>query len=148
MTTQSLTQTYVRWMIRRDLPEVLAIEAENGPPVPGSLMEERFLRFNRGRSNIPLISEMKEVITGFCLYTLTPEQLWLRRIAVASAWRFQGMATAMVNKMKKGIRTGAKRTGIVVFVPEENLAAQLFFKSQDFKARGLEDGQIEMVFRV
>ena len=70
----------MRWMIRRDMPEVLAIEAESFEfPWP----EEDFIRCLRGRNFIGMVAEYDDRIVGFMIYELTKKRIEVLNLAVA-----------------------------------------------------------------
>ena len=56
---------HIRWMIRRDMPEVLAIEGQSFE-FPWS--EEDFLRCLRQRKCIGMVAEQHERVIGFMIY--------------------------------------------------------------------------------
>ena len=64
--------THIRWMIRRDMPEVLAIENLSFE-FPWS--EEDFIRCLRQRNCIGMVSEHEEQVVGFMIYELHRNRL-------------------------------------------------------------------------
>ena len=66
-TSQAQTRVHIRWMIRRDMPEVLAIE-HGSYEYPWC--EEEFLRVLRQRNCIGMVAELGERIVGFMIYEL------------------------------------------------------------------------------
>ncbi len=127
--TQGLN-VHIRWMIRRDMPEVLQIE-ESSFEFPWT--ESDFVRCLRQRNCIGMVAELDDQIAGFMIYELEKSRLRLLNFAVAGIWRRQGIGAEMVRKLV-GKLSSQRRTRITLEVRETNLAAQLFFKNNGFRA--------------
>lgn len=127
------TQVHVRWMIRRDMPEVLAIENECFE-FPWS--EEDFLRCLRQRNCIGMVADLNDLVAGFMIYELHKTRLHLLNFAVSTRQRRQKVGSRMLAKLVAKLST-QRRTRIVLEVRETNLAAQLFFRDQGFRAVSL-----------
>lgn len=123
-------ETQVRWMIRRDMPEVHAIERQSFP-VPWT--GEEFLTLLRQRNCIGMVAEHQERIVGFMIYELLKSQLHVLNFAVDPKCRRMGVGAKMVEKLINKL-SQQRRNELRVEVREGNLAAQLFFKSQGFSA--------------
>ena len=121
---------HIRWMIRRDMPEVLAIEAENFE-FPWS--EEDFIRCLRQRNCIGMVAEHDEHVVGFMIYELHKTRLHILNFAVNPAFRRRGVGEAMVGKLISKL-SPQRRNHIRLEVRETNLPAQLFFKNSGFVA--------------
>lgn len=121
---------HVRWMIRRDMQEVLAIEAESFE-FPWS--EEEFIRCLRQRNCIGMVAELNDQIVGYMIYELHKNRLHVLNFAVDAAGRRQGVGAKMIAKLI-GKLSPQRRSRILLEVRETNLAAQLFFRSQGFRA--------------
>ena len=132
MTPQQRQQAriHIRWMIRRDMPEVLDIEGES---FEFSWSEEDFIRCLRQRNCIGMVAEHGERVVGFMIYELHRTRLHVLNFAVASEFRRRGVATQMMQKLVGKLSSG-RRTRILLEVRETNLAAQLFFRNQSFRA--------------
>jgi [ribosomal protein S18]-alanine N-acetyltransferase len=126
---QSL-RVHIRWMIRRDMPEVLDIEGE-GFEFPWS--EEDFIRCLRQRNCIGMVAERDERVVGFMIYELHKTRLHIMNFAVAKIQRRRGVGTQMIEKLA-GKLSPQRRTRILLEVRETNLAAQLFFRQHNFRA--------------
>ena len=129
-TSQAQVRVHIRWMIRRDMPEVLAIE-HAGFDFPWS--EEEFLRVLRQRNCIGMVAELGERVVGFMIYELHKSKLNILDFAVHPEFRRQGVAAQMVEKLA-GKLSSHRRTRIILHVRETNLPAQVFFRAQGFKA--------------
>ena len=121
---------HIRWMIRRDMPEVLAIE-ERSFEFPWS--EEDFLRCLRQRNCIGMVAEHDERIVGFMIYELNNNQLHVLNFSVHPEFRRRGVGSQMIQKLA-GKLSCQRRNRIQLEVRETNLDAQLFFKQSGFRA--------------
>ena len=123
-------RVHIRWMIRRDMPEVLDIENASFE-FPWS--EEDFIRCLRQRNCIGMVAEHDERVVGFMIYELHKTRLHLLNFCVARDFRRRGVGTQMIDKLV-GKLSSQRRTRITLEVRETNLSAQLFFRNCDFKA--------------
>ena len=120
----------IRWLIRRDMPEVLAIE-QSSFQQPWS--EEEFLSHLRQRNCIGMVAEYNQQIVGFMIYELHKARLQLLNFATSGDFRRLGVGLQMINKLVDKL-SQQRRQEIILEVRESNLEAQLFFKSQEFQA--------------
>ncbi len=140
-TTQDALRIHMRWMIRRDMPEVIAIEAAS---FEYAWTEKNFLDCLRQRNCIGMVVEHGDKIIGFMIYGLHYTKLSVINLAVHPSWRQRGglwwddgyaagvgssMAAKLIGKL-----SSHRRTSITLEVRESNLAAQMFFRSCGFKA--------------
>ena len=120
----------IRWMIRRDMPEVLDIERDSFE-FPWS--EEDFIRCLRQRNCIGMVAERGDRVMGFMIYELHKTRLHILNFAVADDTRRQTVGLQMVQKLV-GKLSSQRRTRISLEVRETNLAAQVFFRDAGFFA--------------
>ena len=120
----------IRWMIRRDMADVLGIE-EDSFEFPWS--EEDFIRCLRQRNCIGMVAEHDGRVVGFMIYELQRTRLHVLNFAVAHDYRRRGVGDQMIGKLV-GKLSNQRRTRVVLEVRETNLAAQLFFKQSGFRA--------------
>lgn len=120
----------IRWMNRRDLPQVLEIERRS---FEFSWCEQDFVRTLRHRNCVALVAERRERVAGFTVYELHRTRLHVINLGVCPALRRLGIAKAIVDKLKSKL-SPQRRTRILLEVRETNLAAQLFFRAQGFRA--------------
>jgi ribosomal-protein-alanine N-acetyltransferase len=120
----------IRWMIRRDMPEALAIE-ESSFEFPWT--EEDFVRCLRQRNCIGMVAERNDKIVGFMIYELLQSELHVLNFAVRKEFRRMGVGSQMMEKLVSKLSYG-RRDRIVLEVRETNLDAQLFFRKQTFRA--------------
>ena len=123
-------RVHIRWMIRRDMEEVLDIERES---FEFPWFEEDFIRCLRQRNCIGMVAEHGERVVGFMIYELHKTRLHILNFAVASDLRRRGVGGQMVKKLI-GKLSSQRRTRVTLEVRETNLAAQLFFKMAGFRA--------------
>jgi ribosomal-protein-alanine N-acetyltransferase len=121
---------HIRWMIRRDMPEVLAIESHSFE-FPWS--EDDFIRCLRQRNCIGMVAERDERIVGFMIYELHKNRLHVLNFAVHPDFRRSSVGTQMAVKLI-GKLSPNRRSRILLEVRETNLAAQLFFRDLGFRA--------------
>ena len=124
---------HIRWMIRRDMPEVLSIE-QSSFEFPWS--EEDFIRCLRQRNCIGMVAEFDEKVVGFMIYELHKDQLHVLNFSVRPDVRRRGIGNQMVKKLV-GKLSQQRRNRIVLEIRETNLAAQMFFKNLNFRAVSL-----------
>lgn len=121
---------HVRWMIRRDMAEVLEIE-KTVFEFPWS--DEDFIRCLRQRTCIGMVAEHDDLVVGFMVYELRPTYTHVLNFAVAKGWQRKGVGRQMIARLIAGL-TATRRSFIRLEVRESNLAAQLFFRAQGFRA--------------
>ncbi|TWT50539.1 ribosomal-protein-alanine N-acetyltransferase [Rubripirellula amarantea] len=127
---QTKTCVHIRWMIRRDMPAVLAIENKS---FEFSWTEEDFIRCLRQRNCIGMVAEENDQVVGFMIYELHKNRLHILNFAVSPDHRRGGVGLAMTSKLL-GKLSNERRNRIMLEVRETNLEAQLFFKKIGFKA--------------
>lgn len=121
---------HIRWMIRRDLADVMRIERDS---FEHSWTDDDFLRCLRQRNCIGMVAEQGDRLVGFMIYELHKQKLNVLNFAVAPASRKQGIGAQMVGKLHHKLLSH-RRSRITLVVREGNLPAQLFFRAHDFRA--------------
>jgi ribosomal-protein-alanine N-acetyltransferase len=116
---------HIRWTIRRDMPEVLAIENAVYEYPWG---EDDFVRCLRQRNCIGLVAEHNEQVVGFVIYELHKSRLHMLNMAVHPAYQRKGVGTQLIQALLKKLHPD-RRSRIMLEVRETNLAAQLFFRA-------------------
>ena len=125
------TVVNIRWMVRRDMPEVLSIEIES---FEFPWTEDDFMCCLRKRDCIGMVAEAKRnEIVGFMVYELRKTTIHLINFAVHSNWRRQSIGNQMMEKLITKL-SQQKRQEITTEIRETNLSAQLFFRKCGFKA--------------
>jgi len=123
-------RVHIRWMIRRDMPEVLDIEEES---FEFPWLEEDFIRCLRQRNCIGMVAEHEDRVVGFMIYELHKNRIHVLNFAVATDYRRRGVGSQMVAKLIAKL-SAQRRTRIILEVRETNLPAQLFFRENGFRA--------------
>lgn len=123
-------RVHIRWMIRRDMSEVLQIEQES---YDYPWLEEDFLRCLRQRNCIGMVAELGEKVVGFMIYELHRSKLHILNFAVHPHHRRGGVGSQMAQKLISKL-SSHRRTCITVETRETNLAAQLFYRDAGFRA--------------
>ena len=124
-------------MLRRDLPQVLAIENDSFEH-PWS--EDDFLLMMKQRYVKGMVCEYidqkNESVCGFVIYELMVQELHVLNFVVAPWLRFSGVGRTMAEKLINKLPQ-QERQSIMLEVREGNLGAQLFWKKMGFEANGV-----------
>jgi [ribosomal protein S18]-alanine N-acetyltransferase len=120
----------IRWLIRRDMAEVLEIERSS---FEFAWTEEDFLCCLRQRNCIGMVAEHDQRIVGFMIYELHKSSLHILNFAVAPDVRRLNVGGQMVDKLVDKL-SQQRREEIVLEVRETNLSAQLFYRNCGFRA--------------
>lgn len=130
----SLADLQIRWMMRDDLPQVLAIENDLFE-YPWS--EEDFIRTLRRRNCIGMVADAggaeETLLIGFMIYELGKRRIRLLSLSVHPAYQRCGVGRALVDKLKTKLFM-LRRPVILAEVCDSNLDAHLFFRAQGFRA--------------
>lgn len=126
---QTYCRVHIRWLIRRDIPEILTIDvASFGQP----WTEDEFLKLLRERNIIGMVAERGEKIVGFMIYELKPRGINVLRFAVQREMRRQGVGVQMVLKLLR--KLSGRRSLVGITVRENNMAAQLWLRACGWRA--------------
>ena len=136
---QQKVRVHIRWMIRRDMPEILEVETRSFE-FPWS--EEDFIRCLRQRNCIGMVAEHDGHVVGFMIYELHKARLHILNFAVHPDFRRSQVGFQMVSKLTSKL-SYQRRTQITLEVRETNLEAQLFFRGQNFRATNVLRGFYE-----
>ncbi len=123
-------RVHIRWMIRRDMSEVLDVEEES---FEFPWLEEDFIRCLRQRNCIGMVAEYDDQVVGFMIYELHKNRIRVLNFAAAEEFRRRGVGSQMVAKLI-GKLSSQRRNRILLEVRETNLPAQLFFRENGFRA--------------
>lgn len=133
-------QAHIRWMIRRDIPRVLEVDAAS---FEDASTEEHFLRALRQRNVIGIVAENPtnyDQLYGFAVYALHKRKLHVMSLAVGPGYRRRRIGTQLVAKLA-GKLSSQRRQRLTINVPDNNMAAHLFLKAQGFEAQEVVRGQ-------
>jgi [ribosomal protein S18]-alanine N-acetyltransferase len=128
----------IRWLIRRDMPKVVDIEQQSFE-VPWT--EEQFILCMRQRNCIGMVAERSSSrkthngyeVAGYMIYELHKNRIHLLNFAVVPEHRRSGVGAEMVSKLKSKLSPD-RRNRMALEIRETNIAAQLFFRAQGFRA--------------
>jgi [ribosomal protein S18]-alanine N-acetyltransferase len=134
MSTNNITflEPYIRWMIFRDLDEVVMIEGDTADPLQG----EQIITMLRDRKNIGMVIEINDLVVGHMIYRLHKDRLELLRLAVCKHHRRCSVATLLLEKLYSKIIDG-RRNRIVVNVPDWNLPMHITLKANGYIASAM-----------
>jgi ribosomal-protein-alanine N-acetyltransferase len=121
-------RVHVRWMIRRDFAEVLAIEAAS---FEYAWDEADFLQELRKRSVIGMVAEVGERVVGFIVYELHKSRVHIVNLATHPECRRLAVGRQLVAKVQGKLASHWRNAAFAV-VRESNLDAQLFLKAMGF----------------
>lgn len=123
-------RAHIRWMIRRDMPEVLVIESES---FEFSWDEDDFICCLRRRNCIGMVAEYENKVVGFMIYELHETRIRVLNFAVAEGYQRHYVGSQMISKLIAKLSV-KRRNRILLEVRETNLFAQLFFRENGFRA--------------
>ncbi|TSC79359.1 MAG: ribosomal-protein-alanine acetyltransferase [Candidatus Peregrinibacteria bacterium Gr01-1014_25] len=133
---------HIRWMIRRDLPEVLAIEQASFEP--DQWTEDDFLTTMRQHNVIGMVAEYDEKVVGSMLYELHKTTIRLATMAVDPRYRRKGIGTQMIQRLCGKLKSH-RRNVLDVGIPTETAEAAIpFFEQNRFQhVAGVESATVE-----
>jgi ribosomal-protein-alanine N-acetyltransferase len=126
-------RVHVRWMVRRDFREVMAIENSCFEFPWGA---EDFQTCLKQRNCIGMVADMDGQVVGFMIYETPKNRIHLLNIATSPEFQHHGIATQMVQKLISKLANQG-RTRISMEIRESNLPALVFFRSRGFRATGV-----------
>ena len=91
-----MARVTLRWVIRRDMPEVLDIERQS---FEFAWTEEEFLCCLRQRNCIGMVADLDHQIVGFMVYELHKSRLRILNLAVDPEFHRQGIGSQMVDRL-------------------------------------------------
>lgn len=132
----------IRWMIRRDMPDVCEIEDQNAGPY--GWVEKDFLSWLRQRNCIAVVAEMEQErekekdwkVVGFVVYEMFEDHFHILNMGVHPAQHRNGIGTQLIEKLRSKLKD--RRKQLTTEVRESNLGAHLFFKSCNFIATSVQ----------
>ena len=119
----------MRWMVARDMPQIVGIERSLGS-VPA--WEETALRDLLRESNVigmTVEHRLTEMVAGYVIYEMLPKRLEVIRLVVVPGHRRRNVATLMLDRLITKL-SGNRRPYLRLDVPEECLDVQLWLRSR------------------
>lgn len=131
--THTLTCIHLTYMIRRQVHEVLSIDA-------GSFSkrkrwtEEGLLRRLRKRNCIGIVATFGDTVVGFCVYELNLTHFRILRMAVSPDWRHRNIGDRMIQRL--GLKLTDKRNHVLASLPSNAPSGlKRFFSRYSFVRR-------------
>ena len=128
----------VRWMIRRDLRGVMAIESATGSGVT----EAEIVALLRERGTIGMVALSGDHVVGWMVYLLRSNTLDVLHLTVDPDWRRSGIGSQMIEKLRSRL-IYPRRPYLRIGVRESNLGAQLFLRACGLRAVRVDRGHHE-----
>ena len=132
-------RAHIRWMIRRDMTDVLRAEQFS---FTHAWSEEDFLQCLRHRNCIGMVAEHNDRVAGFMIYELFKTRIHVLSFMTMPECRRSGVGTQMMMKLA-GKLSSQRRSKLTAAVRESNLVGQLFLRSQGFTATRVSRGYFE-----
>lgn len=114
---------HVRFLVRHDMPEVLA----NEQTTPDPWDEDRVLGELRKPNQIGLVAELGGAVVGHLVYRLKPSVIEVVRLVVGERFRRKGVGTALYAKIVG--KLGGRRQTLLLPVPETCDGMHRFLRS-------------------
>ena len=131
-----MTHYHVRWMIRRDMTEILQIEAQS---FANPWDEEEFVKILRQRNCIGMVAEHDSRVVGFVIYELHKFHIEFLNLAVAADMRGRGVGRALIGRLiGKLSLQGNRRTMLRCRISEYNDAAIRWLSRRGLRAKGID----------
>lgn len=145
-----MSDFHIRWMIRRDLPEVLAIDRQSWIEPWDDLRFNDQLRHPKivGQVVQPAVWTYGEPpIVGYMVYQFSRDRIRLVRLAVHPSHRRKGIGRAMIEKLLTKCRPKGESPRVLqIVVPEDDLPTQLWLRACGIRARGVRREDEAIVF--
>ena len=120
----------VRWLVRRDFEQVLAIE-ETCFEFPWT--DEEFRQCLQDRNCLGMVAEHEGRVVGFLVYETPKNRFLVTNIAVDPEFQRRGFARQMIQKLVSKM-IHQRRNKVAITIRETNLPALLCFRALGFKA--------------
>ncbi|XZE20883.1 GNAT family N-acetyltransferase [Pirellulaceae bacterium SH449] len=127
----------IRWMIRRDMDEVLEIEKQS---FDDPWQKKDFIERLRVPNNIGMVFTYQEVVAGYVVYTLHKRSLEILNLAVHPEYRRCSAGTLLIERLQYKVNGHFRRDHITALVRETNLPAQMLLSKNHFICDGIIKG--------
>ena len=119
-----------RWMIRRDMDDVLRIAG-----VCGSRLDERGFRSALRKAHCVghVATTDDNTVVGYLVYHLFKSHVEIVDIGVDPSYRLRGVGRELISKLQDRMVAGTRKK-VITTVPESNMGCLLFLKACGFKA--------------
>lgn len=130
---RSKMHVHIRWMLRRDIPEVLSIENQS---YQCPCTESELVEMIKQRRCVVFVAEVDDQVAGYMLYEFERHTLTLLKLGVRRDARRTGVGSKLINKLKEKLSV-CRKERIVLEVSDRNLPAHLFFSHLGFRANAV-----------
>lgn len=117
----------IRWMIRRDYPDVLRIE---NPACRWSEVELHSVMMRR--VIVGMVAMVRDKVVGFMVYELRKSGFHLMNVAVHSDYRRQRIGSQLLNRL--ACKLHSSRTRITINVPDSCDGAHVWLRENGYRA--------------
>mgnify|MGYP003151186867 CR=1 FL=1 len=127
------TKVHMRWMIRRDVPDVLDIESKS---FSDPWDNDAFVSHLKQRNCIGMVADLSifdSKVVSYMVYMLHKNKITVINFAVHPDHRYQTIGHQMMRKLKSKLNEN-KRLKLELALPESNLEGQLFLRKEGFLA--------------
>jgi ribosomal-protein-alanine N-acetyltransferase len=122
-----------RWLIRKDLQAVLAMDYAASPDEFWT--EAEWIRQLRQRNIIGMVAERdNETVVGACLFEVHRHHVVITKFVVDPACRGQGVGSLMLDRLKQKLDQERRRSLVFEDVSLKNLDLLMWLKSKGFLA--------------
>lgn len=125
---------HIRWMIRRDMAEVLDIDGRCFGRA-GRLSREEWAALLRHKHTIGMVVESDDRVVGWMVYRIDKQSLELLRLAVHPEETRLGHGRKMVDKLADRLQR-TQRKFLAACVPADSLDACRFLSRMGFRMQG------------
>lgn len=140
----NLDQVCIRWLLRRDMPEVMEIErAANG----SQYTEDQLIEMMRQRNCIGMVVDFGEHVHGYMVYELHGDSVRLIHLAVHPESQRSGLGRTLLGKLIAKLNQ-QRRQAVVAVVPFKIVETCSFFKKQGFRCVHCNQDEVIMEYRL
>jgi [ribosomal protein S18]-alanine N-acetyltransferase len=123
---------HTRIAVRIDYPEL--VEIERASDFCHAWEEKDIQWANRQRDHVLIVAEVDGRTVGYLFYRIHLDRYEVKRLIVHPAYRRRGVGGWLLAHVWQKIRPDGKRDRVIIDVPETNMTACLFLRSQGFLA--------------
>lgn len=118
----------IRFPKKDDLPKLISIESQFEYP----WSEQDFRKVLQNNHCIGLIAEYKREVVGYLIFEVFHDRLHILNLAIDKNFQRQGVATTLLNDVKRRVGEQKGKNRIFTEVRESNLPGQKFFSKAGF----------------
>lgn len=124
-----MVKAYIRPWLRRDMPDIEAIEEANHewdarPP-------EEIFRILCDRNTICLSAEVDDAVVGFMMYELMPRRIHIHALEIHPSYAGTGIAEQCITKLQMKL-SEHKRSRLTIMLRDDELSKHIFLRRIGF----------------